>query len=460
MPSVLSILSDIKPHLDNAVGLNPIVNTKEVLYTFHGELAETLRLDDPRPGIYEVEITSVRSDSYVKIFATTSPDLDRFPSLPNDPSIKYTDAKPDSLLVTWNSSPDERHYGKEIEYCIAINRRRNYRTLCALRAHLEGDVKPTVPPNSGFGFKSEAYKKRYIRQRANPVKAKKKGSILFKCINQSTSSIIRKLKQGRRYYIDVFVRNKRTQKASRYLGVNVKTKRNRKLSVLKDGKHKTVVFRKRKTVRAYLFKLENAAKELHIVIYSCSGYVDVEFKNRNNTFHKSKVKGLQKLTLNNIPAGSYIIRLSRPRQRRQNVYIVASTKSNKVRIPDVPSDTTVKVFNYMTTCNSVTVAWMGTERKQNYCLYKSEIDKTLPSNNPFKKLNQCDAIKRRKNAQKIICKRYKNRKKDHAVLAITVTGLHPDTSYIFDVFVSKGEAMSIPYSSVRTETSPLCIYPT
>ena len=453
------MFSDIKPHLDNAIGLNSIVNTKEVLYTFHGELAETLRLDEPRPGIYEVEVTSVRSDSYVKVFATTSPDLDRFPTLPSDSTIKYTEAKPDSLLLSWNSSPDERHYGNEIEYCIAINRNRNYRTLCALRAHLEGDVKPTVPPNSGFGFKSEAYKKRYIRQRANPVKAKKKGSILFKCINQSTSSIIRKLKQGRRYYIDVFVRNKRTQKASRYIGVNVKTKRNRKLSILKDGKHKTAVFRKRKSVRAYLFKLEKAAKELHIVIYSCTGYVDVEFKNRNNTFHKSKVKGLQKLTLNDIPAGSYIIRLSRSRQRRQNVYILVSTKSKKVRVPDIPSDTTVKVFNYMTTCNSITVAWMGTERKQNYCLYKTELDKTLPSN-PFKKLNQCDAIKRRKNAQKIICKRYKNRKKDHAVLAITVTGLHPDTSYIFDVFVNKGEAMSIPYSSVRTETSPHCVYPT
>ena len=453
------IFSDIKPQIDQVIGLNSIVNTKDVLFTFHGELAETLRLDSPQAGIYVVEITSLKSDSYVKIFATTSPDIDRFPELPTDSNVKSIDSKSDAIYVSWNSSPDERHYGDDIEYCIAINRKRNYRTLCSLRAHLEGDVKPTLPPNSGFGFKSEAYKKRYIRQRANPIKAEKKGSILFKCIGRNTSSVVRKLKEGRRYFIDVFVRNKRTKRSSQYTGVHVQTKKSRKLTILKDGKHKSVVFRKRKSVRAYLFKLNNAAKELHIVVYSCTGYIDVEFKNRNNTFHKSRVKGFKKLVLNNIQAGNYILKLSRPVRRRQNVYILVSTKSKKVRVPVLPDDTTVKVFDYLTTCRSITVAWMGTKNKQVYCLYKTEINKTSLST-PFKKLNQCGATKRQKSSQKIICKKFKHRKKKQAVLAITVTGLEPGTSYIFDVFVSKGKAISIPYNSVRTETSPHCVYPT
>lgn len=450
---------NIKPRLDPSVGINSIVNTKDVLYTFHGELAETLRLDSPQLGIYVVEITSLRSDSYVKIFATTSPDIERFPELPTDTNIKSIETDSNTLLVSWNSSPDERHYGDDIEYCIAINRKRNYRTLCSLRAHLEGDVKPTLPPHSGFGFKSEAYKKRYIRQKANPIKAEKKGSILFKCIGRNTSSIIRKLKQGRRYYVDVFVRNRSTQKASQYTGVTVQTRRSKKLTILKDGKHKTVVFRKRKSVRAYLFKLNSVAKDVHIVVYSCKGYIDVEFKNRNNTFHKSKVKGLKKLTLKNIQPGNYILKLSRPVRRRQNVYILVSTKSKKVRVPVLPDDTTVKVFDYLTSCNSITVAWMGTTTKQEYCLYKTEINNSSLST-PYKKLTQCGATKRRRSAQKIICKKFKHRKKDHAVLAITVTGLHPGTSYIFDVFVKKGKEVSLPYNSVRTETSPHCVLPT
>ena len=435
------------------------MNTKDVLFTFHGELAETLRLDSPRVGTYVVDITSVRSDSYVKIFATSSPDLERFPELPNDSNVKRVETRSDSIVVSWNSSPDERHYSDDIEYCVAVNRKRNYRTLCALRAFLDGDVKPTLPPNSGFGFKSEAYKKRYIRQRSNPVKAEKRGSILFKCLGRNRSSVVRKLKEGRRYYIDVFVRNKRTKRSSQYTGVNVHTRKSRKLTVLKDGKHKNVVLRKRKSVKAYLFKLNSAAKELNIVVHSCTGYIDVLFKNRNSTFHKSRVKGLKKIVLNNIQAGSYILKLSRPVRRRQNVYVLVSTKSKKARVPVLPDDTTVKVFDHLNTCNSITVALMGTSNRQEYCLYKSEINNTSPSV-PYKKINQCGATKRQRSSQKIICRKFKYRKKTRAVLAITVTGLSPGTSYIFDIFVNKGKAISIPYNSVWTETSPHCVLPT
>lgn len=446
----------------SVVDFHPVINTKDILYTLSGEVAETLRIDTPVEGIYTVDITSIKTESYVKIFATTSPDVDRFPELPLDNHVKVVEKSAKSFTVAWNPSPDERHFGEDIEYCVAVNKKRSYKTLCSVLSHLNGDPKPTLPPNYGFGFSTDVFRKKVIKQKARPIKPAKKGSIFFKCVGRDKKLTYDKVKDGNGYYVDVYVKNKQSEKSRQYHGIYVKTKRKRKFSRLKEGKITSVNFSRKKKHHSYSFKIKRSTKDVHLAISSCVGTTLVELKSKNGTFHKSRIKSSQILSIRDLHPGVYSVALSKSVSKRQTVYISMTSKLKAKKMPVLPEDTTVKVFDYLTTCNSITVAWMGTEKKQKYCLYKTELTASNDnSTSVSKKLTQCGAFDRHQSvAQKITCKKFRYRKKEKSVLAITVTGLKPDTAYIFDVFVNKGNYFSFPYNSVRTKTRTDCYLPT
>ncbi|XP_060588090.1 protein NDNF-like isoform X3 [Ruditapes philippinarum] len=447
----------------SVVGFHPVINTKDTLYTLSGDVAETLRIDAPDEGIYTVDITSIKTESYVKVFATTSPDVDRFPELPQDSHVKEVEKSAKSFTVVWNPSPDERHFGNDIEYCVAVNRKRSYKTLCSVLSHLHGDPKPTLPPNFGFGFSTDVYRKKHVRQTAKPIKPAKKGSIHYKCVGSDKKFTYDNIGNGKGYFVDVYVKNNQSGKSRQYHGVFVKTKQKRKkFSRLKEGKLTSVNFSRKKKKHTYSFKIKRSTKDVHLAISTCIGTTLVEVMAKNGTFHKSRIKSSQVLSFKGVQPGVYTLALSKSVSKRQTVYISMTSKIKAKKMPVLPEDTTVKVFDYLSTCNSVTVAWMGTEKKQKYCLYKSELSSSHDNSTSIsKKLNQCDAFDRNQNgAQKITCKKFRYRKKEKSVLAITVAGLKPDTEYIFDVFVNKGNYFSFPYNSVRTKTRTDCYLPT
>lgn len=430
-----------------------------------GEVSETLQLDSPLKGIYTVDITSTKSDSYVNIFASTSPDIHRLPELPKDSNVSILDKTHNTFTVSWHPSPDEKAFGNGIEYCVALNRKRSYKTLCSVLSHLHGDPKPTLPPGNGFGFSSDIQKKRNLKLNAKPIRAQRKGSIFFKCLGRSTKATFEKVKTRKGYYVDVFVKNTQTNgipNSRHYNGIYVKTRRKRKLPTLKDGKIRTVVFSRKKRKFTYVFSVKKSTRDVHLAISSCSGSLRIKVQGSNGTVYNSRLKTSKVLTLNDLNAGTYNLALTKKVSRKNIVYISMTSKKKKVKIPELPEDKTVKVFDYLTSCESVTVAWKGTDVKQSYCLFKTELPSSRTNTSLVsKKLDECGALSRlRDGAQKITCKNFRYRSQDNAVLAITVTNLKPDTSYIFDVFVSRGNYFTFPYNSVRTKTSSTCYLPT
>ncbi|KAH3869359.1 protein NDNF-like [Dreissena polymorpha] len=445
------------------VDFKPVVNTNDILYTFRGETAETLRLDLPREGIYTIEITSLNSDSYVQIFVSSSPDIERFPDLPADTRVREIDKKKDSFTVEWESSPDEQHFGDSLEYCIAVNRRRSFKTLCSVESHRNGDPKPTLPPGNGFGFSTDIYKKRLLKQNAQPIQAQRKGSIFLKCIGQNRKATFEKVKTRYGYYVDVFVKHTLTDgryRSRQYVGTYVKTNRKRKFPKLKNGKTRIAKFTKRTRKITYLFYNSKSTRDLHLALSSCSGKVNVEIKGVNGTLLKAGVKGTKVLNITDAPQGQYLITIQLKTVRyKTSVHVSMVARKKLLKVPILPEDRTVKVFDNLSSCSSVTVAFIGTSTKQTYCLYKTEISKEN-STSISQKLNECGAYSRVKTvSQKIMCKKFKY-SKENAVLAITVTNLKSDTSYIFDVFVNRGKYFTFLYNSIRTKTSPSCYLPT
>ncbi|KAL3875837.1 hypothetical protein ACJMK2_033748 [Sinanodonta woodiana] len=435
----------------------PMVGDKEELYTYHGEDSETLNIEEAKSGIYTLEVQPTKSDSLLKIYITSSPGLDHaYPAVHNDNVISVLGVTINSISLAWKPSPDERHFGDDIEYCVAINRKRNYNTHCSLLSHLYGDAKPTLPPDHGFGFSWEKNQAKALRQKAQPIKPEKEGSIFYSCIGGKNRFTYNKAKKGRQYYIDIYVRNRRTQTSSTYKGVHVVTKGNKSVSKLKDGKFKKFVLKKRKQVQSFQYTLTTAAREVLLAVQPCSSSVNIEFSEQNNSLLQSSVKNFRTFSLKNVPSGDYVVTVTGQGGSRKSVSVLATSEVSKFRYPQLPEDTSVKVFDNLTNCNSITIAWMGTDKKQEYCLYKTELLGNSTRRKVPNKLNQCDAITRRKDSQEILCRKYKNRNKERAVLAVTVTGLQPGMSYIFDVFVRRNKQLEIPYNSVKTQTKSRC----
>ena len=406
---------------------------------------------------------STRSDSYIQLFATTSPEVNRFPELPVDSSINKSHVTSTGFRVWWHPSPDERHFGKEIEYCVSVSRKRSFQTLCSVVAHLNGDAKPTLPPGSGFGFSFDTSRKKFLKQSAKPIKPAKRGSIFYKCVGQEKTFTFDKIKKGRKFNVNVFVRNKQSGKSRPYNPIQIKIKRKRKLPTVKDGHLKNIIFSKKKKTKAYKFDIKRGSRDVTLAVHSCGGQVFVRMDRGNVTIYNSPVSS-ELITLSRLPVGTYVLTLKKTLQRRQNVYFSVDVSKKRKTVPELPVDKTVAVFDYLTSCDRITVAWMGTKRKQKYCLYKTEVPSSSKAHtlSIFKRLDQCSAFKRlEKGAQKITCKKFKYRSKSNSVLAITVTGLERGKTYIFDVFVNKGKHFTFSYGSVRTKTKNTgCYLPT
>ena len=460
-----SLFADFTDEVDDSsvVGSSrPVVNAEELLYTLRGQIAETLRLDYPRLGIYTLEITSLKTDSYVSILTASLPDVDRFPELPRDNRVKEIGKTLKSFTVEWDPSPDEQHLGDATDYCIAVNRKRSFKTLCSVLAHYNGDPKPTLPPGNGFGFSKDLYKRQLLKQNAKPIKAAKKGSIFFQCIGKNTKATFEKVKTRRGYYVDVFVRNRLsdgTYRTKRYNGTYIKTKRKHVYPKLKNGRTRTAKFSKKKRKVTYTF-YNKATKDFYLAISSCTGRTRVQVTGTNGTLLSTSVTGTDVLTIKDVTPGKYAIALKRkPSRRKALVHISVIARRNALKVPVLPEDRTVKVFDNLSTCSSITVALKGTDTKQNYCLYKTEVNSNSTSST---RTTQCGAYSRVKDgAKRIMCKKFKY-SQDNAVLALTVTNLKPDTAYIFDVFVNRGKYFMFSYNSVRTKTSASepCYLPT
>ena len=129
----------------------------------------------------------------------------------------------------------------------------------------------------------------------------------------------------------------------------------------------------------------------------------------------------------------------------------------KQPFPSLPEDTRIKAFDKLRTCTSVTVAWLGTQERNKYCVYRREVGaEGYGEEQRRREQNQCAGPETRRKAEKVLCKYFHSANLQKAVTTETVGGLEAGKTYLLDVHVVAHSGHSVKYQSKLVKTRKYC----
>lgn len=282
-----------------------------------------------------------------------------------------------------------------------------------------------------------------------------KRKIFHQCVGSEREFTYNQTRRGKTYYVDVFVMDTNTNRTSAYDGAVVKIPDKKSVKIpskattqIHDGERKTFKLQKEVTPPVILFEAKERLRSLSFELQVCTGNVPFEIHYNGKLIHKSLATHWKRVRMKNVLPGRYMVKFS-PLSKRTSFVTVSVT--SKVSRLTLPSDLSIKIFDNLTTCNNVTVAWMGTDRKQKYCLYVKDVSEIVSL-----KRHKCAQMSTRSAKEVVKCMHYRNKDTSKAVMSAVVTGLKPSTQYVLDVYLSKGHSGPVAYKTVKISTKPAC----
>ncbi|KAK7919329.1 hypothetical protein WMY93_010613 [Mugilogobius chulae] len=382
-----------------------------------------------------LEILSTEKDSNFKIYATTTPESDQpYPELPYDPRVDVTALGRTTVTLAWKPTPTGFLMGQPVQYCVVINKEHNFKSMCAAEAKISADDAFMLAPKPGRDFSPGLTSNKISR--AYTVKPKQI-DIQKVCIGNKNIFTVSDLKPDTQYYFDVFAVNSATNTSTAYVGTFARTKEEarQKTVELKDGKV-TDVFIKRKGSKFLRFAPVSSHQRVTLFVHACLDTVQVQVRRDGKLLLSQNVEGVRQFQLRGKPKAKYLIRLRGSRKGASTLKVLATTKpSSKQPFPSLPEDTRIKAFDKLRTCSSATVAWLGTQDRNKYCIYRKEVAENYGEEQRRKEQNQCAGPETRRKSEKVLCKYFHSPNLQKAVTTETITGLEPGKTYLLDVYV-------------------------
>ncbi|XP_040895459.1 protein NDNF [Toxotes jaculatrix] len=445
------------------------------LFTYKGNDVESYVATSTPSGLYQLELLSTEKDSNFKVYATTTPESDQpYPELPYDPRVDVTALGRTTVTLAWKPTPTGSLMGQPVQYCVVINKEHNFKSMCAAEAKMSTDdafmlaPKPGrdfspfdfmhfgfVPPDSGFGKDRGLTSNKISRA----YTAKPKTSDIQKvCIGNKNIFTVSDLKPDTQYYFDVFAVNSATNTSTAYVGTFARTKEEarQKTVELKDGKVSDV-FIKRKGSKFLRFAPVSSHQRVTLFVHTCLDAVQVQVRRDGKLLLSQNVEGVRQFQLRGKPKAKYLIRLRGSRKGASTLKVLATTRpSSKQPFPSLPEDTRIKAFDKLRTCSSVTVAWLGTQDRNKYCIYRKEVADNYGEEQRRREQNQCAGPETRRKSEKVLCKYFHSPNLQKAVTTETITGLEQGKTYLLDVYVVGHSGHSVKYQSKLVKTRKYC----
>uniref|UniRef100_A0A8C3A2B8 Protein NDNF n=1 Tax=Cyclopterus lumpus TaxID=8103 RepID=A0A8C3A2B8_CYCLU len=445
------------------------------LFTYKGNDVEAYVATSTPAGLYQLELLSTEKDSNFKVYASTTPESDQpYPELPYDPRVDVTALGRTTVTLAWKPTPTGFLMGQPIHYCVVINKEHNFKSMCAAEAKMSVEDAFMLAPKPGrdfspfdfahFGFVPSDHgfgKDRGLTSNkiSRAYTAKPRAPDIQKvCIGNKNIFTVSDLKPDMQYYFDVFAVNSATNTSTAYVGTFARTKEEarQKTMELKDGKVSDV-FIKRKGSKFLRFAPVSSHQRVTLFVHTCLDAVQVQVRRDGKLLLSQNVEGVRQLQLRGKPKAKYLIRLRGSRKGASTLKVLATTRpSSKQPFPSLPEDTRIKAFDKLRTCSSATVAWLGTQDRNKYCIYRKEVAENYGEEQRRREQNQCAGPEARRKSEKVLCKYFHSPNLQKAVTTETIAGLEAGKTYLLDVYVVGHSGHSVKYQSKLVKTRKYC----
>ncbi|XP_067085995.1 protein NDNF [Osmerus mordax] len=445
------------------------------LFSYKGNDVESYVATSTPSGLYQLELLSTEKDSNFKLYATTTPESDQpYPELPYDPRVDVTALGRTTVTLAWKPTPTGQSMGQPVQYCVVINKEHNFKSMCAAEAKINADDAFMMAPKPGrdfspfdfahFGFPppdNDFGKDRGVagNKISRSFQAKPRNADIVKvCIGNKNIFTVSDLKPDTQFYFDVFAVNAATNTSTAYVGTFARTKEEarQKTVELKDGKVSDV-FVKRKGSKFLRFAPVSSHQRVALFVHACLDAVQVQVRRDGKLLLSQNVEGVRQFQLRGKPKAKYLIRLRGSRKGASTLKVLATTRrTSKQPFPSLPEDTRIKAFDKLRTCSSATVAWLGTQDRNKYCVYRREVADGYGEEQRRREQNQCAGPETRRKSEKVLCKYFHSANLQKAVTTETITGLEAGKTYLLDVYVVGHSGHSVKYQSKLVKTRRYC----
>ncbi|XP_044158551.1 protein NDNF-like [Bufo gargarizans] len=435
--------------------------TVSTLFHYKGNSVENYVGTFLYSSLFVLEFLSTERDTHISVYLTT--DLAHgslFPELPGDPRIDVTTVNHNSVSLVWKPSPSAMKQKDIIEYCILVNEKHNYKSMCAADTAIRsaGRKWPKLTSFPISKYLEENQRVMLISSRDLHIIHKSSNMEVRQiCIDNKNTYTVSNLSSNTQYYFDVFVVNLLTNASAAYTGTFTKTwlEPKPKDIPLKDGKIVQIKFDGKRS-KAYSFQYQALHKKVHFTLQVCRGQMRALISKNGKLLISENVQGLRHITLKGKFMDKYVavFRSAEPVENT-SAMIQASSHMHKSVFPFFPNSLKIKSFNKLRTCNSITIAWLGTQERNMYCVYKKKLKEDQVWRE-ISSVDNCSGPESRPKSEKVLCKYFHEINVQRAVTTETIGGLERGTSYRFDVYLIGSSGLLVRYQSKIVKTRKTC----
>nr|XP_057914499.1 protein NDNF [Doryrhamphus excisus] len=437
--------------------------TEERIHSFSGNIADTYSGPaSPHASVYILRLRSKQQSSRATVYLHQGPGISgAFPRVPADTRVHTLGVGMTSVTLSWTPSTSLIGVPQtSYEYCVLVNSERNFPSVCAAR-------------ESARKAEDKRRMEKKKRVMAWPIlkewwweqwEAESETDADLQCACQGTESVctVSELLPDTQYYFDVFVMDRVNGTSAAYKGTAARTHEEARPSIttLAEGELRWVTFHDRGSTSEQFFSFRPHGVQQNglLTLQSCGGgdKVKVTVSSKGVVLTSQAVgKDLVQIWLQGSPV--YVIHLQSegtttanlPAGLTASVKMQTSSAYHRRGVPSLPSTLQVKSFNRLRGCNSVTLAWMGTEERSLYCVYRRKLG-------PDALTAPCLGPESRSDTERVLCKYFQELNPRRAVTTAVIGSLEPGTTYVFDVYLMRRWGIPIKYASKTVKTRKEC----
>ncbi|KAG7500778.1 NDNF-like [Solea senegalensis] len=448
--------------------------TEEKLHSFAGSAVNTYAGPSyPHASIYILRLRSKQHNTRATVSLHEGPGPSgTFPRLPPDPQVHTLGVGMTSVTLSWvpsasiTSLPQSQ---KTYDYCVLVNSQQNFPSLCAARESMKREKhqkqekkerRVTVWPilNDWWWQQWDVYPE-------SPTSSLADEYADLQCTCQGTESVctVSELLPETLYYFDVFVVDRLNGTSMAYKGTFARTHEEARpaITTLREGELRWVTFNDRgsNSEQFFTFRPRGWQQSGLLTLQSCGvgEKVKATVSSKGHVLTSQDVGGdISHIWLQGSP--SYLIHLKREgTSSKGSVKMQTSSAYHRRGVPSLPSTLQIKSFNRLRGCNSVTLAWMGTEERSLYCVYSRKLGNRDAEAGGVSALTApCLGPESRSDTERVLCKYFQELNPRRAVTTAVIGGLEPGMAYVFDVYLMRRWGIPIKYASKMVKTRKEC----